>query len=464
MATRQAFSFGREAQQLPAHLRRFMRPFALALAIASLANILFLTLVRVAPDTPELIARRARTAFQTGELGQVDYLPFDSRRGWHQYNDCNVLQMLSNPGGSRLQRALAPTIYKADEEFNYACPVLSALIVDDLDRTTLYSFRYARYWHGYKVLTAFGLQIMELRELRMALSVAVWIAIGTLALAACRAGRHMRLAALIIAAAAATLWAVPFFAPSLTHGPGDALLLLGLAVVAAWPRIVRETRTLVPYATAFGAVSVFFEMLTGQLPIAAAWLAVLLLAAYRDEASPGEGSPTVHVVVALCAFGIGAAMSVIVKQLLAATFAEPSAGAQFFTQLRSYTSVPSSSSVWPGILLPFARLARSTPMLTFGNVWAAYSLLAVTGALWLFAAASWWRNRGRADGRDRLLLLLATMVPFVWVLLLPRHTYIHAPFMARILIVPISLAPLAVFWPRGGVMRVEEQRDALADR
>jgi len=41
------------------------------------------------------------------------------------------------------------------------------------------------------------------------------------------------------------------------------------------------------YAAVFGAVVVFFEAFTGQLPIASAWLAALVLAAARDESRPG---------------------------------------------------------------------------------------------------------------------------------------------------------------------------------
>jgi hypothetical protein len=210
-------------------------PLARASGIIVLANLLFLALTVVAPGDPDVVINRVRSAFETDELGFMDYLAFDSRRGWHQYNDCNVLQMLSNPDSARLKRALAPIIYKADEAFNEACSVLHALVIGEMDREMLLSFRYGRYWHGYNVSTAFALRVMELKDLRSVLSIVVWVAVAILTLVTYRSGIHARRAGLMIAFGATAAWALPYFAPSLTHGPGDALLLLGLAGIGARP-------------------------------------------------------------------------------------------------------------------------------------------------------------------------------------------------------------------------------------
>lgn len=39
------------------------------------------------------------------------------------------------------------------------------------------------------------------------------------------------------------------------------------------------------------------------------------------------------------------------------------------------------------------------------------------------------------------------LLPAAWALVLPMHTVIHAPCMVRILVVPISLVPLALLRP-----------------
>jgi hypothetical protein len=421
-------------------------------------NGVFLVLVLGASTDPEGVVEQARQAFEAGELGTEDYLPFDARRGWHQYNDCNVLQMLSDTESSTVERALAPRVRAADADWSRQCAVLRALVVDDAAPDGYELHRYARYWHGYHVPTAVGLRIANLRTLRLALSLGVWSAIFLLALAACmRGGWHMRMTGLVIAGAASTVWAVPHFAPSLTHGPGDAFLLLGLAVIAAWPSVALRPRHLVPFAAAFGAGVVFFEMLTGQLPIAAAWLGAIVLAAVQDETQDtevprvGDGGRAepgrlLRVPAAIAAFGLAAVSTVAVKQVLALLLVDPGSAGPFFANLRLYMSVPAGEGGWPGLLLPFGRLVRQASMLTYGSSLGGYVLVAGSAVAWLVAAVMAIRARDSAEGRAVLLLLGLCMIPVAWVLLLPLHSYVHAPFMARMLVVPISLSVLALLW------------------
>ncbi|HJU87017.1 MAG TPA: hypothetical protein VJ788_06600, partial [Gemmatimonadota bacterium] len=48
---------------------------------------------------------------------------------------------------------------------------------------------------------------------------------------------------------------------------------------------------------------------------------------------------------------------------------------------------------------------------------------------------------------DVAVLLCAGLVPVGWVFLLPNHTAEHATFMVRMLVAPITIAPLALAWP-----------------
>ena len=268
-----------------------------------------------------------------------------------------------------------------------------------------------------------------------------------LALVACRSGPRTRRTGLIIALAAATVWAVPYFAPGFTHGPGDAFLLLALTAIAAWPRMTVGLGTIVPYAAGFGATVVFFEMLTAQLPIAIAWLAAMVLAAGRDEGRPGDVVAPTVTLAAVTAFGLAAIATVITKQIIAVLIAEPQAGVVFLAHLSTYMGVPESQRNWPGILLPFIRLVQQSKMFTFGNTLVGYSLVAAGGLASLAAAIRGWYKRDNEHGRDVLILVSAALVPVAWVFLLPSHTAIHAVFMVRMLIVPISVAPLALCWP-----------------
>jgi hypothetical protein len=126
---------------------------------------------------------------------------------------------------------------------------------------------------------------------------------------------------------------------------------------------------------------------------------------------------------------------------------EPKTGAQFTESLLYYMGIPASWGGWPGIVQPFVQLGWWSGVLTFGSTWAGYGLVAATALTWLAAGIQGWRQRHRAHGREVLLLVSLALIPVAWVLLLPRHTDIHAGMMVRLLVVPISLAPLALCWP-----------------
>jgi hypothetical protein len=417
------------------------------IGVAILANLLFLTLMLAVQPDRGVIVRRVREAFETGELGNDDFLQYITLRGWFQYNDCNVLQMLANQSDSRLQRALAPTLFWANNEGTRQCVALRRLLVDGADASEFLVARYGRYWHGYNVVAAVALHRMELKTLRRMLFSGVGMAIAVLGVAALKSRRYTRRTGLMIAATSAALWGMPYFAPGLTQGPGDALLLLGVAGIAIWRTVSSSLGTLMPYAAGFGATIVFFEMLTGQLPVAACWLAAITLSTVRDERDSDVAAP-VAAVAAVIAFGAAAVATVIAKQVLAVTIVEAHAGTDVLERLGFYMRMPPPRAPQPAGLLPFVALARSARMLTYGRGIAGYALIVVMTATWLAAGVKGWRERHSDYGLDLLTLCGAALIPAIWVLVLPNHTAIHGSFMVRMLVAPISLAPLALLWPR----------------
>ena len=425
--------------------RALGRAIAMGLGVVAVANLLFFILVMSVQPDADAMAARIRAAFREGELGVADFLWFDSRRGWNQYNDCNVLQMLANEDSSQLGRALAPRVYAVD--WHDQCAVLHSVFMGGGNPDSLSVNRYARYWHGYKVAGAIGLSVIGLRDLRRVFSGAVWLAIAVLTLLTSRYGSHVRWTGLTIAGASATVWAVPYFAPGFTHGPGDAVILLALSVIVARQGLTARLDSLIPFAVGFGATVAFFEMLTAQLPVAAGWLMAIVLAAKRDDRGKGDVGPPVAALVAVTAFGLGGAVTVVTKQVIATLMAEPQAPEVFLSHLRSYAGVPESEGAWPGILVPFARLVQQSYMLTYGNTAAGYGLVVLTTFAWIAAGVRGWRRRDTDVGRDVAVLLGASLVPVAWIFLLPNHTEMHATFMVRMLVVPIAIAPLALVWP-----------------
>jgi hypothetical protein len=417
-----------------------------------IANALFLGLMLITPYEPDRVGDRIRDAFATGDLGLDEYRRHDIRRGWHQYNDCAVLQLLSAPDSSRVARALAPrwSFLRADVEENSSCGTLKVLMVDRASRDTMTTYRYARYWHGYMVPVGFGLHVMNLPHLRRLLLIAVCTGIMVLAGTALRAGSHTRRAGLAIAGTAAVFWGVPYFAPGLSHGPGDAALLLALAGLVFRPTLATDLGALLPYSAVFGAIVVFFEAFTGQLPIAGAWLAALVLATVRDESRPGSIDARLVALAALGAFGVGGVITVVIKQVLAALFAEPSAGSAFMGRLGGYVAVPAPRNGVPGLLLPYIELVRRMFVLTAWHRHAGNVLAWMLGIGWSLGFARGWRRRHDLPGRDVIFLSAMALLPALWVLVVPTHTLIHASFMVRMMVVPISLAAAALVWPLRG--------------
>jgi hypothetical protein len=431
-------------------LRNLLSMFGWIIGVTISANSLFFAFSVLAVGDTEVIEKRVRTAFETGELGLKDYLPYNNRLGWHQYNDCNVLQMLSNPDSTRLKKALAPIIYKADPQFNRACPVLFAIVMEGKDREELLNFRYARYWHGNNVLASIALRFMELKDYRKLLTLLVWLGILTLWIVTFKLGPSLRRTGLAICLSSTLVWAVPAFSPGLTHGPGEAFMLFALAGITVYDYRSTHLFSVVPVAAAFGALIVFFSVLTGLIPVAASWLVVLTFAARRDRQQAEGIRPPAAALITLFAFGVGVFMSVILKQLLAILLAEPTTTTQFLAQLRQYIGVPDSDGFWPGFVLPYVHLIRQSHILTYGNMVASYVSLSTLLLAWLAAVIRGLKYRYTVYGRDILFISAVALIPFIWVLFWLNHTLIHAVFMVRIFVIPYALVPLAYIWSTKG--------------
>jgi hypothetical protein len=223
-------------------------------------------------------------------------------------------------------------------------------------------------------------------------------------------------------------------------------LIAALAIIAAWPRIAVNLKSVALFGSIYGATVVFFEMLTGQLPIAFAWLGALTLAAARDEREPAGIPAAVSVVTALGAFCLAAGLTVIIKQFLALTLVEPQAGAAFLGNLQMYSALPEGTSL--PLIAPFVRMLEETRVLAAGYSAGGYALVAAIAFGWVAAAGNAWRQRHTANCQDLAIILALSLVPVAWVLILPTHTLLHAWFMVRILIIPISLVPVALWWPK----------------
>jgi hypothetical protein len=429
------------------------RTWLLAIAAIIAANGFFLVfnlLGALLPTQPVTMA--VRTAFAQGDLGLDDWLPFDRRLGFNQYNDCSILLMGLNREGPALQRAVGQRLTFRSSRWAGFCRTLYETVHEDPVATQHSSLPYARYWHGYVPLTATALQAMGVGSYRRVLQLSVAGALLLLLLAArYRSPALMPIAASVVVFGA-LFWALPYYAQSPSHAPGDSFMLLGLAALLAWPDRLRRPERFVPFCAIYGAGIMYLEFLTGQLPIAAG---LLLPIAYLMATTGSAPVPPLNgwrfAAAGLLAFSVGVGLTVMIKQALVLALLSPEEWDAFVTRLFRWTGVttdPRHEPLNDRFVTPLLALLRSGGWLTYQSKLAAAALFASAAAAW--AAAGWLALRAPAEGgrarSDLLAFAAGAAVISVWIFVLPIHTVRHTPWMVRILLVPMALGWAALIW------------------
>lgn len=422
----------------------WLHSFVLVLVINAAFPILLL-LSSLIP--PEVIVDRIQKAFSTGELIADDYLQYDVQRGFHQYNDCNILQMMINQDSSPVARALGPWLYMADPSATEACRSLRELVVDGRDPETFISSRYTRYWHGYIPIIEVLLTFLEISTLREILRIAVYTTLLLLLLSSIREKRFLFLTGPVFVSGA-FFWGLPYFGQGMSHALGDSVVMLGIACLFFWHCRLTHARMLVPFCALFGAIVVYFEMLTGPLPIAAGLLfpVVYLLSRLTNHDDTTINHHFGLATRALIAFAMGALITVGVRVLVAATLVQPSGLDTFAANLGLYTQPVDSTTYVPGFIRPLGRLFRRGTVLTYGSPWGLAILYTSAALSWLVSMWLAYRRATRLTWADLLAFVIGAASIPVWTVLLQTHTFMHADFMTRILIVPISLGWAAMLW------------------
>lgn len=396
---------------------------------------------------PETLEERVRHAFASGELTEEDWLFQDRRRGFNQYNDCLILQMALNHDRSALREVAGPNLYLQYDNRGWhdICRTLARIAHDPEARQNLVHERYTRYWHGYVPTANILLRFFDLATLRSLLKAGVYGSLLLLLLAAAGDRRLLGYGA-SMAFTGFVFWGLPYFGQSLGHAPGDALAVLGPAALFFFRRRLARPEALLPFAAALGALLAYFEFLTGQLPTGAA---LLFAAAYLIGRTPGSGAasplawPTAFraAVWAVLAFGIGAAATVMLKQLLALLVLGPDGFADFLRHLDRYAGTERTADPIGTRLRILRDLVGSGWMLT-DRMTLLYgaSATAWTAALGL---ALWRRSSALPD---LLAFVLGAGIIVVWVFVLPSHTAAHIGFMNRMLVIPVGFGFAALAW------------------
>jgi hypothetical protein len=434
-----------------------------AVTLVVLVNAVFLMLgLWVATLPREPLVQRVRAAFRSGELIENDWPWLESRRGFDQYNDCSILQMITNHDDDIVANAVGPLIYNKNRGETDKCATLHTIVNDGPSGAPYLVFRYTRYWHGYDPITAGLLLAFDVGNARTALRLALY---GALVLLSVSAGtRHRGLVALAasIAITGALFWAVPYFGLCFSHAPGDIFVILGLAGLLFWRERLSHLGTLVPFCAVYGAGVVYLEFLTGQLPTAAGLLfpTAYLVARARPEPNDQPREAWRFAVAALMAFVLGAVLTVVIKQILAVAIVGPEAWSSFLEYLKRYVnpspaassrhfgetwSSPHRSLVWSSLKAIYVVVGEGY-VLTYGSRPAAVWLYAASALAWLAAGYVAFRTPARWASSDVLALAAGAGIVVAWTLSFQTHTTLHKFWMVRMLLVPLSLGWCALAW------------------
>lgn len=440
-----------------------MAPWMTALVVVVLANAAFLMLGVWAATLPrEPLAQRVREAFASADLIENDWPWLESRRGTDQYNDCSILQMITNHDDDIWANAVGPLIYNKNRGETDKCATLHRIVNEGPDAAPYLVFRYTRYWHGYDPVTAALLQVFDVGNAREALRIALY---GSLLLLMGAAGTRQRGLFAVAAGIAITgilFWAVPYFGPNFSHAPGDILVILGIAALLHWRERLSRLATLVPFCAVYGAGVVYLEFLTGQLPTAMGLLFPTAYLIARSRPSPDDQPRQAwhFAVAALMAFVFGALLTVGIKQILAAGIVGPEVVKTFLRYLRRYINPspgaslshfrqtwasPDDSIVWSSLRAIYV-VAGEGYVLTYGSRSAAVLLYAAGALAWLSAAYVAFRRAARSASSDLLAMAAGVAIVVVWTLSFQTHTTIHRSWLVRMMLVPLSMGWGALAW------------------
>jgi hypothetical protein len=150
--------------------------------------------------------------------------------------------------------------------------------------------------------------------------------------------------------------------------------------------------------------------------------------------------------VSVTAFALGAILTLGSRIAIAATLVQPSGLDTFLSNFMLYISPVSTEWAMMAFVQPFGRLVFKGSVLTYGSSSALIALYLSATMAWLATLLLTWKHSSSLGWADFIAFTIGSLTIPLWSALLPTHTFIHAGFMTRILIVPISLNWAAFFW------------------
>jgi hypothetical protein len=428
----------------------------LAAVVATLALTAVLYAMQSLPRAG--ITAHIRSSFTTGALQEHDWLWGNDRLGLNQYNDCLVIQMFFFRRAAWADTVAPLVVFNdwpvplwADNgEYISECAIARAAAFAEAP-LALYPaeayFAYSRYIHAFRLPAYLLLELFDVGAIRrlyqmLAFGVLVLLLITHLLVMLWRAERaderrgagaqvsqgvFFGMLALIFL----RFYGLALFAPSLTHAPSDMLLFVAIAVLS-WLNLTRtSSRRLCVLCGIFGAWVLALDFLHGALPLGLA--ALIGCVAMKADRHAAAGQMAAAVCRAGSSFVVGAGAALLVKLVTVAITFGSQGITGFFAQLhyRMAGKRFPLSAVW-------SRLSENLEVLFFDDYHCSIALLGVTGLCLLVAYGMALACGTRASALQAHLLVLSVLVIGVWYGVFRNHSVIHAGFMVRLLVWPLT--------------------------
>lgn len=364
--------------------------------------------------------QRIAQAFEAGTLTDRDYVYGNTLIGVHQFNDCLILGMAINQRQPTDKLTISPSI---------PFPNLSEICEQlHFGQTNSDKF-YHNYIHGHTVLIRYLLPyfpISSIRELyRTGLTISLFFVV-VFSMRRILKGDHEGAIFLIVAFVFLRFFGLEIFGQSLSHAPSDTIIVLYLLALSVkrWP-----TSPLLVVSSAFGALTMIFEFMTGGLPIGLGMVVGLTWFALVDRSVAN----VMHCVAAYC---IAVAVCILAK-----------VGAiSFVFGVESLRPVADMLLVRVDGKIPEFIGNRSYFSAIFSNMGALVPgdpLMALLMVLTAIGGGAWALIR---DPRVETKLLSASIIPiFGWLAVFRQHTTIHAWYIDRMFTWVIACGFLLVF-------------------
>lgn len=389
-----------------------------------------------------------RRAFGTGALTQESRILNNRQIGAFQGNDCQILGMAANSAGTQLERAVSPfgrpllegaTDAASRPELGNVCGQLHDIFVNGNGENYGHA-PYHRYLHGGRALAAamvpqFGVE--GFRNLLLAANQLVLLGVAALCFvrlarpATARPRRRENLALAAFSVLLLVMSGLDHFGMSMSMGPADLSIHLMFAALVAFGPLVMRRQTWLSIIAAGAAFAIYFEFLTGQIPLGVCLILLLPALALGPGDSVREAALRaafgVLVFVGVCALALGA------KYWVTSLVFGDDVWDDILNQLGQRTSLAGFS-----IAEVIARLFYRTHHIAFGYVTLGV-LYTVSGIALLLLCL--WRDFGAARADDtgasrwRVWRAIGTgsaaLSVLTWYLVFSSHSAIHSWFMIR---------------------------------